>query len=59
MKRVAVIAPRQASEARAAVEAIRALFEAPEIEEVDVLAGREAGDVLGAAGVPTGSNCIF
>ena len=51
MKHVAVVAPRESPEARAAVAAIRALLAASEIEEVEVLAGREAGDVLGAAGI--------
>ncbi len=55
MKRVAVLAPRRSTEARAAVAAILALEAAPEIEEVDVLADGESADVLGAAGISTAS----
>ena len=48
MKRVAVIAPRDAAEARAAVPALRALSESPEGLEVEVYAIDEAADALRA-----------
>jgi heptosyltransferase-2 len=48
VKRVAVIAPRDAEEARAAVPALRALSESPEGLEVEVYAMDEAADALRA-----------
>jgi len=51
LRRVAVIAPRSAEDARSAVAAIRALEEAPSLGEVGVYAVHEAAEILSALGI--------
>lgn len=50
MRRVAVVAPREAEEARAAIAALRAIEASREVELVAVIAAGEAGVVLRDAG---------